>query len=195
MEQIPEFKKVVESKDENINYLYHMVPPDMEGNMLHPLTTLKKTHPHLYIRKAEKYKDRPEIMENFIPTLECMWNDVFHFSPIDPKELKAALVEAGRSPQEMKFYQIDPKLLDTKLTTIYLYRDSTKDYNGDRMNSDNFSKYNPNVLGEHATIPEGTKAYYKKMYSKGKKPLLFLGIPHILHKGSLDISDLPVITV
>lgn len=179
-------------KETEKKYLYHMVPEDMQGAILHPLNSLKEVYPELYISKAGKYENRKYIMEQFIPTLQCVWNDVLHFSAINPIELKQALIEAGMNPEEMKFYQIDPKLLDPKQTTIYLYQERTIEADTDL---ENFSEYNTEKLIEHSVLSQITKDYYKERISKGEKPLLFVGIPHILHKGSLDISNLPIITV
>ena len=174
------------------SFLYHMVPEDMRGDSLHPLNSLKNVHPDLYVAKAAKYEDRQHIMEQFLPTLEAAWNDVLHFTAIDPKELKKALVEAGMEPKEMRFYHFDPSLLDPRYTTVYLYQDKSHD---SKMSPGNFKEYDPKKLEEHATLPEETKEYYKEMFAKGERPLMFVGVPHILHKGSVDVSNLPVITV
>lgn len=191
MDKVPNTENKTETKEEKV-YLYHMVPKDMQGKILHPLNVLKTEQPDLYLAKVGKYDDRKHVMDQFIPTLECKWNDVLHFSAINPEELKKSLIEAGMTPREMKFYQIDPSLLDPKQTTIYLYREKEKE---DKMGVENFAEYNPEALHEHSTLPEETKNYYKEMYSKGGKPLMFIGVPHILHKGSVDISDFPVVTV
>jgi len=188
----PQSQNSIEAKEEPKKYLYHMVPSDMRGNILHPLNALEEIHPDLYLSKSMKYAERPEVMKQFIPTLECLWNDVLHFSPIDPVELKKALVAAGRDPEEMKFYQVDPDLLDPEKTTICLFR---REFKNDRMNPKNFTDYDTSKINEHSKLPDDVKEYYAKMYGQGKKALLFLGIPHILHKGPVDISDLPVITV
>ena len=131
-------------------------------------------------------------MEQFIPTLECAWNDVLHFSAINPQELKQALVEAGMEPKEMSFYQVDPGLLDPKQTTIFLYRERVNEAN---MSPDNFSDYDPEQLSAYSVLPQLTKDYYKEKFGKNEQPLLFIGVPHILHKGSIDVSNLPVIIV
>ncbi len=164
----------------------------MHGSVLHPLNTLKDTHPDLYLAKTEKYKDRQHVMQKFIPTLECVWNDVLHLTAVHPAELKKVLIESGMKPGEAKFYQIDPTLLDPKLTTVYLFKEKTEE--GD-MKPENFTDYDPTNLELHSIIPHATKEYYKDMVRKGQRPMTFVGIPHILHKGSIDISDLPVITV
>lgn len=182
----------IETEKPEKQYLYHMVPENMEGTMLHPLNRLKDSAPHLYLAHAEKYQDRSHIMEKFIPTLECAWSDVLHFTAVHPAEIKKALTEAGLQPAEMKFYQIDPRLLDPEQTTIYLYRDAST---GTDISEQDFTGFNPNDLDSHASLPNHTKDYYKRMASEGKRPLTFIGVPHILHKGSIDISDLPIITV
>lgn len=174
------------------NYLYHMVPVDMQGNVLYPLNSLKETNPELYLSKAKKYEGRKHIMEQKIPTLDCAWNDVLHFTAINPTKLKQALVEAGMDPKELQFYQIDPSQLDPNQTTIYLYQEKK---NKDKMNPKNFVEYDPAKLAEHSKLSQRTKDYYKEKFSKGERPLLFVGVPHVLYKGSIDISNSPIITV
>lgn len=173
-------------------FLYHRVPEGMRGNVLYPLNALKGVHTDLYVHEAGKYRGREHIMEQFLPTLEAAWNDVLHFTAVDPHELKQALIDAGMEPKEMKFYQVDPALLDPSSATIYLYQDKSSD---SKMSPDNFLEFNPDALEQHATLPEETRVYYKRMFAEGGKPLLFLGVPHILHKGPLDVSSLPIITV
>jgi hypothetical protein len=58
-----------------------------------------------------------------------------------------------------------------------------------------FVPYDIERLPALAYIPEWTKQYYAKQYAKGDKPLRFLGIPHILHKGTIDTTNLPIVTV
>ncbi len=169
-----------------------MVPEDMVGSVLHPLNTLKTSHPELYISEANKYQNREQVMEKIIPTLECLWNDVLHFSAIDPKDLKEALNEAGFRRKEMKFFQIDPDLLDPEKTTIFLYNNTDIDYEDI---AEDFTAYNPNDIASYSTIRDITKQLWKEKIKAEGRPVLFIGIPHILHKGSLDISELPVITV
>lgn len=172
-------------------YLYHMVPSDMQGTVLHPLNYFKETNPALYLAKAKKYENRKHVMEQIIPTLECLWNDFLQFTPINPVELINALIEAGGSPGEMKFYQIDPDLLDPKQTTICFYERSSEDQKCYKY----FSEYDPEKLAKHTVLSQNAKDYYKDIFRKGEKPLMFAWVTHILYKDSIDTSDLPVITV
>lgn len=178
-------------------YLYHMVPEDIEPNeegrkVLHPLNTLKEILPELYMVKAEKYSTderRKKIPELLIPTLgNVTWADVIQLTAINPHDLKDALVGAGFRPKELKFYQIDPEMLDPKKTTIYLYHDSLG-----KENQESYIEYDPTKLSEYSLVPQKTKDYYNEKFSKNERPLLFVGVPHIFHKGSIDVSDFPVI--
>jgi len=192
-------------------YLYHMVPKDMrpneEGkNILYPLNMLKEKFPDLYEVKAEKYlepqgsneeknKDRKSIPERLIPTLEqAAWGDALNLTAIHPQDLINALESAGFSPKEMKFYQIDPELLDSKLTTVYLYKEEVSE----QEDSKQYVDFDSKKLHEYKAIPDETKTYYKKRFEEQKRPLLFVRVPHILYKKHLDVSDVeqfPVITV
>jgi hypothetical protein len=176
------------------NYLYHMVPEGMRGNVLHPLNVLKDLHPDLYISHVDKYKDRSELIEKFIPRLECLWNDVLFLSAVNPVDLKRALEDAGLHPKERKFYQIDPEFLDPAKTKIFLYRD-TSEHGLVDLKPEDFVDYDPKALSGHSVIRPETADYFKESMKNGRKPKMFVGIPHILHKGSIDISDLEVITV
>src|SRR4051812_37580591 len=123
----------------SINYIYHKIPKDMHGNVLFPLNVLKEIHPDLFQKEALKYVGREYIMEQKIPFLNCLWNDVLHFSAVNPSVLKNNLIEAGRTePFNAEFFQIDPHLLNPKDTIVYLYRHSCT---ADKLKEDNFAKY------------------------------------------------------
>jgi hypothetical protein len=186
----PSSPEIREKKEEK-TYLYHLVPQDMEGTTLHPLNRLKTTHPKLYEKYRARYEGRENVLDQTIHALECAWNDALHLSPVKPEDLKKALIEAGFKPGEMKFYQIDPELLDPQKTTIYLYQNKEA---GDQAKPEDFATYDPNSIAEYAKIPQSTIDYYKNEKAEQRKPILFVGIPHILHKGSIDITNLPIIT-
>ena len=175
-----------------MSYLYHQVPKDQQGSVLEPLNQLKISNPELHETKAAKYQGRENIMERRIPILDCLWNDVLHFSPVAPTELKAVLLEAGMEDKKWSFYQIDPSLLEPGNTVTYLHKDiGIITVPDDRE----FVLFNISDLPELSQIPEITKRYWKDQYAKGAKPLIFLGIPHILYRGTLDTTNLPIITV
>lgn len=180
-------------------HLYHMVPEDMQPNdegreVLYPLNMLREKFPGLYEVQAQKYSSseyRKTIPDKLIPTLqEAAWGDVIQLTAIHPEDLKKALLEAGYSPKEMKFYQVDPDLLDPDKTTVYLYREDLED-----EDSENFAPFDTQRLEEYSKVSEKTKEHYKEKKLVGERPFLFVGVPHIFHKGPIDVSEFPVIAV
>lgn len=63
------------------------------------------------------------------------------------------------------------------------------------MDDRDFAAFDPDALEEYAVLPQATKEYYAATHAAGKKPLLYLRVPHILYKGEIDIGGLPIITV
>ena len=77
-----------------MNYVYHMIPPLMRGNVLYPLNQLKEVYPELYKEQVEKYNGREWVRKGQILPLNCMWGDVLHLSAVHPAEIQKALLEA-----------------------------------------------------------------------------------------------------
>jgi hypothetical protein len=176
-----------------MNYIYHWVPKDMQGEVLYPLNTLKNIHPEVYEKEANKYVGREQLMQQRIPILDCLWNDVLHFSAVHPSEMKKALLEAGRTKLfDIEYFEIDPHLLDPENTVVYLYRHNNVT---DKFKGENFAKYNPDEMVQYSVLPQETKDYYIEMISQDKKPLLYHRVPHILFKGSLDVSKIKKISI
>ena len=174
-------------------YLYHWVPKDMKGDILYPLNVLKNEHPELYDIKASKYVGREKVMQQVIPALNCLWNDVLHFTAVHPSVVKEALINAGSKKDfDMSCYEIDPNLLDPEKTIVYLYE---HDSVVDKMSIENFAKYDPNDIEKYSHLTQKTKDYYKEMFDQGKKPLVFHGVPHIFYKGNLNVKKLPIVKV
>ena len=174
-------------------YLYHRMPLNMKGNILYPLNLLKEKYPQVYNQELSKYNKREYLLKVEIPPLNCLWNDALHLSAVNPKDIKNALLEAGADlKNNFVFYQIDPNYLDKKNTTVYLYR---SDSNLNQLTSNDFESYNHQNIEKYSKIPNDTKEYYKELISMGKKPLLFYRLPHILYKGTIDVTGLSVISV
>lgn len=174
-------------------YLYHFVPKDLEGAILYPLNTLKGKYPELYQKKANKYLGREKLMEQKIPILNCLWNDVLHFIAVHPLKVKNALAEAGKKDMsEWSVYQVDPDMLEAANTVVYLYAHTNED---EHWAESNFAPYHPAEVDKYSVIPQVTRDYYKKMLATEKRPLFFHRIPHILYRGSLNVANLPILKV
>lgn len=166
--------------------LYHFVPKDMVGDTLYPLNELKEKYPEVYKKQKSKYKGREFVTERKIPYLDCLWNDVLHLTAVHPREVKEGL----GSSRTFKAFVVDPHQLEPSNTVVYLYEEKGRD-----LKESDFTPYDPEEIGQYAGLPEETKSYYEKMQEAGKRPLMFVRVPHILYQGSIDTSDLKVVEV
>lgn len=57
--------------------VYHRVPANMQGHMLHPLSAMSAAGiaDSLLAAAKQKYSWRAEVMDGVIPLLDCRWND------------------------------------------------------------------------------------------------------------------------
>lgn len=171
-----------------MNYLYHRVPYNLTGKYLMPLNELKKKLPVVYKEHAKKYLKRDALLSMKVPKLNCLWNDALHLIAVHPKKINKALKEAGVNPKKRKWFKINPKLLDSKKTIVYLYK--KRPLNAD---SSEFIQFNVKKLPKYSFIGKETKKFYKKAILNYQKVFTFHLMPHILYKGKLRISDLEVI--
>jgi len=171
-----------------MQYLYHFVPKNLQGNILFPLNRIKGIYPDIYTEEVKKYEGREFIKEQKIPILNCLWNDVLHFTSLQPQLVKNALMNFGLD-RNFKYFQIPSHMLNIENTIVYL----NNSHEGiDKMDPLNFRSYNPDNIEQYAYLPQETTDYYKAMIKEGKKPLLYKGVPHILYKGELEITNLEV---
>ena len=173
--------------------VYHLKPTDMVGEILKPLNTLKNEAPNVYETKVKKYDGREFLLERRIPVLDCLWNDVVHMSPVPPDEWKQVLLEAGMQDKKYTFYKIDCSELNQSNLAIYWFK-RVERFRKD-MSPDEFTAFSPESLETIRTVPQASRDYFKDTYDSGAKPLLFLGIPHILYKGEIDVSRAETITI
>ena len=176
-----------------MNYLYHRIPENMQGEIFYPLNELKDKYPESYNREIEKYKDRKSVLKTKIPILDCLWNDVLHLTCVNPKEIMRNLKKAGFYYPPKSFYKVNPSTLEEDKTIIYLYKygKADKEY----LTEKDFKRYNPDLLDKYTIFPKATKKYYQEMSIEDKNPLLFVWIPHILYRGNINIGKLEVLKV
>jgi hypothetical protein len=185
-------KNVIRAFSPEKYYLYHKVPLHMKGNILFPLNDLKDIDEESYLFQEKKYEGRKGIMKREIPFLNCLWNDVLHFSPIHPALLKKELENRGLVIKEFQYFQIDPEILDPEHTIIYLCQREVVD---NIINPNDIMVYKPSLVGEYSQVPDRLKKYYQEKIEQGETPLLYAGAPHILYRGTLDISHVPIVKV
>ena len=128
--------------------------------------------------------------------LGCLWNDCLFLTPTHPRALRGALETAGHAwpARGRRFFAI-PGGLPRETTVMYWYRDTapTSDLSSPM---EDVVPYDPSSLeGVADMIPDGTRRYFAEMRAAERRPLMFVGLPHVMHRGSIDVSDVPKITV
>lgn len=173
-----------------MQYLYHGVPQQIIGHRLMPLNQMQAVNPELCGQYLQKYKSRQEILQKRVPLLDCLWNDVVHFLPLQPEKVFGLQVELGLTPDmpAYKFFKIDLAQLDPNKTVVY-FKTALGEQNTE-------VKWLRDVdLSTIQEVPEATKNYYQSLIGTGERPFNYQFIPHVLYKGSLDISKARIITL
>ena len=176
-------------------YVYHWVPADLQGHILYPLNQLKTIYPALYVTKAAAYQNREAVMQARLPLLDCLWNDVLHFSPVHPRKVQEALAEAGFGRKPRRYYEVDPVAKGFNATNAVVFLHQRLNLERFQLVEADFRVFHPAELSSLREIPAATLMYYRKMFEQGKRPLVYLYVPHILYQGRLDISDVNIIEV
>ena len=165
-----------------MNYLYHMKPKKIVGEELMPLNKLKEMYPEVYNKEVEKYSGRLIVTKRKVFPLNCLWNDVLHFTAVHPSKINLALEIVGFDKLTTEWFRIDAKTLNPRLTTIYLYGER-------KVKNEDFTEFSTDELIKYNTLPDQTLDYYKEMHEKGERPLLFHFVQHILYKGSINFKN------
>jgi len=173
-----------------MNYIYHAAPEQMVGSLLMPLNQMQSSHPELYKLHSAKYKGRAEIMERRVPLLDCLWNDVVQFLPLDPQNVFDFQKQLGliKNVSPIKFFKIDPGILDPTKTVVF-FKTAPGEQNVE-------VKWLRDVdLAKIQEVPEATINYYKSLIGTGERPFNYQFIPHLLYKGTVDVSKSSTISL
>lgn len=162
----------------------------MDGTILYPLNSLKKSHPEIHAEHVKKYEGREQLLTVEIEPLKCLWNDVLHFTAVSPQELKTNLAGAGIELSPRDWYKIPVSMIQGDKSIAFIYRRDQ----GVIPNFKEYETFDPKKIEIYRTVPEDTIEYYREQNAMGKRPLLFHLVPHILYKGSIDTKDLEIIS-
>ncbi len=186
-------ENVKKKRNAKMNYIYHRVPENMAGNILFPLNSMKETNKDIYDTAVKKYNGREKIMKRMIPGIDCLWNDCLHFSPVHPETVYSTLKSCGFSYNpEFKFFAI-PETKFNENNTVVFFQDKKKPGNFEIFR--NQIKFLSEIdLASLNSMPHETIDYYLNCFREKKHPLLFAGVPHVLYKGNIDITNLEIIS-
>jgi hypothetical protein len=176
-------------------FVYHRVGENMQGSILYPLNQLKEIYPDIYAEHLKKYEGREHVLETRIPPpLDCLWNDVLHFTAVHPRTLFTNLEKAGFDAAALtwkQWFKIPIRLFDPAHTIVCLYRRDLRIVPDAR----DFTAFDMARMTEYQTVPQETLDYYKEQRALGERPLFFHRVPHILFKGTVDVSGIEIIEI
>lgn len=162
----------------------------MQGDRLLPLSELFLKDPTLHKKYLAKYAGKEEVMERQIPLLDCGWNEVIQLLPLDPRQLFELQKQLGLIAEipNYRYFKINPSILVTDNTVVYF-----KTAPGDENVT---VKWLSDIrLEDLQTVPDATERYYETMRSTGEPVFNYQFAPHILYRGSIDISSVEVMSL
>lgn len=166
-----------------MSFLYHGVSDAMDGVTLHPLNVLRDRAPGIHAREIAKYVGNPHreaLPATVIPRLDCLWGDVVFLAPIHPHRLFTAWVAAGAKPNpDWAFFRIPLDRIAHAQVVTMIGREVTP--------------FDPATYRELTTVPDETHAWYAKLAAQGRRGGDFVGVPHVLVRGSIDITGVEII--
>jgi hypothetical protein len=169
-------------------YVYHSKKPGFVGNRLRPLNALKKELPEVYSREVKKYEGREWLLDVTIPGLNCLWNDVIHFSLLHPKLIYRTLSEVGFEHHKISRDWFIVPLKDVMRSPAALYKNTRNDRSSRVDSPLDYEPVTEERVIELSGMPARNLAYYKECFEQKTYPLLWGFAPHVLLNGELDVS-------
>lgn len=172
-------------------FLYHFVPDNMQGQTLYPLNQLKEVVPEAYDYHLKKYIGRERLLERKVPILDCLWNDVLHLTAVHPTKVTEAMINAGKKvpPKQFYSYEIPVEMILGDKSIVYLYTDIKVP-----PDSSEYIPFRLEDIGNYSFISQKTIEYYRDCFLNVSKPIVYHFVPHILFKGSIEISGLNIVS-
>lgn len=167
--------------------LFHAPVPDLRGDALLPLNTLRARFPDIYAREHAKYSGREHILKTPVRPLGCTWADVVFFSPVPPDLLFEAIRASGRHVRSGKPWTIDAQDLDPDRCCIRLMRVEPDHPGCTPPDQDDWLPFTTATL--RAVSQVTVRAIERLRHLAPTEPILPWGdVPHILHHGPVPID-------
>lgn len=169
-------------------HLYHLVPPEMVGLTLYPPDELEKRLPEVYRKAMEKYPGREYVPKIPIQELGCTWGKVIHLAGVSPGTLHRTQRRCGLTGARYRqAFEIPVEVLDPELLVVCI------PMKGPEGTPQHYWKFRKDDLSHYAEIPPWTEQYYRSCARNGTHPYLFEGVPHIMYRGSIDVTNLLIV--
>jgi hypothetical protein len=94
---------------------------------------------------------------------------------VHPQHVRDALGALGVKRNRLSFV-IPPDILDPEMTIVYPYDDPRES----ALSRKSFVPFVIEELSAYTVLSQRTKDYYKESLQRGKRPLLYHLVPHVL---------------
>ena len=121
------------------------------------------------------------------------WNDVLHFSPVHPAKVRDLAIANNLVWHECQWFEIDPLRAGFTQDNSLIFLFTEPDYPDYTFPPREFVPLDPARLQQFTEIPESTRRYFSSC--SGADYVLFVGIPHILHRGAIDVTHVNCVRV
>ncbi|WP_147109063.1 hypothetical protein [Tateyamaria sp. syn59] len=144
-----------------------------------------------------KYCNRMAAPLRPLPELGCTWSDCVLLSPVHPEALRAARIACGLSWPEAghRFLVFDAANFDARAERmcIWLYSDTRpQDFAAAKTDVVPYASDRLEGLG---TVSDAARSYMSEMARLGKAPLMYVGVPHVLHRGAIPLAWSRTVTI
>ena len=179
----------------------------MIGEVIYPLNQLR-LHPEQYEFQKSKYAGREQVLDFRIPRLDVLFNDTVHCAALHPHHLFSARRALGMDPPSRPpmpswatGLAFEIPLERILVHRVVWYSAKTTWINGapgdDVPLTPPLEEFEPFDPKRYQPLSEPTARhieYLRRMNTDGKRPLMFVHIPHILVAGPIDVSGLRVVS-
>ena len=191
-------------------FVYHLVPNPMLGSVLVPLEDLGRVSPAAFEAQQAKYTRREAVLDARITADGLRFNATVHCAPLHPRHLYRLRAHMGLLPPTPAATEEPPgwrpgMFFEIPLERIrqhpaYWYRWETpwiNGYPGEDVPSipplDEFEPFDHRRYRELSEVPHAHIDYLHRTTRAGKRPLMFVHIPHVLVAGPIDTSGLRIV--
>lgn len=178
------------------NYVYHFRPAGMSGEILMPLNVLKTELPTIYEEQVKKYKGREFLLQEKIPILDCLWNDVLHISPINPQLIidtwrAAGIYDYAKIPQSINVFKIPVELLSEETTLCF--QTFNYDYEKNDPSLDKYWNFKVSEYTEQTKVDDKQLEIWIRDRENGRRFFWYSHTMHILARQKIDTKSCELI--
>ena len=179
----------------------------MVGDVIYPLNELARVAPDAYELQRQKYVGREAVFDARICD-DWLFTDTVHCAPLHPYRLYSARRKLGFNPPPARkarkhvgglfFYEIPVEQIVTHPTFWYRWETPwINGYPGEDVAAapplDEFEPFDIENYRELPDVPDAHRAYLRRMKDQGKRPLMFVHIPHVLIARPINVSGFQVV--